>query len=168
MRVEQNSDPSLVKGDITRALQFNKTFRYIDDLLRVNKDNFNKHINEIYPSELILKNTTTTPSETSYLDTTVNTGEGNGTVRISICNKMEDFNFKIVNFRYLDSNLSRHPACGVYISQLVRYARICSRKYDFIYRHRRLSLKLQQQGYKYQQLMKSFHKFYRSHSDQTS
>ena len=28
--------------------------------------------------------------------------------------------------------------------------------------------KLQQQGYKYQQLMKSFHKFYRSHSDERS
>ena len=149
-----------------RALQFNKTFRYIDDLLCVNNDNFNKHINEIYPSELILKNTTTTPSETSYLDTTLNIGEGNGTVRISVYDKREDFNFKIVNFPYLDSNIPRNPAYGVYISQLVRYARICSRKDDFIYRHRRLSLKLQQQGYKYQQLMKSFHKFYRSHSDE--
>ena len=92
-----------MKGDITRALQFNKTFRYIDNLLCVNNDNFNKHINEIYPSELILKNTTTTPSETSYLDTTLNIGEGNGTVRISVYDKREDFNFKIVNFPYLDS-----------------------------------------------------------------
>ena len=155
-----------MKGDITRALQFNKTFRYIDDLLCVNNDNFNKHINEIYPSELILKNTTTTPSETSYLDTTLNIGEGNGTVRISVYDKREDFNFKIVNFPYLDSDIPRNPEYGVYISQLVRYARVCSRKDDFIYRHRRLSLKLQQQGYKYQQLMKSFHKFYRSHSDE--
>ena len=138
-----------MKGDITRALQFNKTFRYIDDLLCVNNDNFNKHINEIYPSELILKNTTTTPSETSYLDTTLNIGEGNGTVRISNYDKREDFNFKIVNFPYLDSNIPWNPAYGVYISQLVRYARICSRKDDFIHRHRRLSLKLQQQGYKY-------------------
>ena len=71
-----------------------------------------------------------------------------------------------MNFPYLDSNIPRNPAYGVYISQLVRYARICSRKDDFIYRHRRLSLKLQQQGYKYQQHMKSFHKFYRSHSDE--
>ena len=155
-----------MKGDITRALQFTKTFRYIDDLLCVNNDNFNKHINEIYPSELILKNTTTTPSEKSYLDTTLSIGEGNGTVRISVYDKREDFNFKIVNFPYLDSNIPRNPAYGVYISQLVRYARICNRKDDFIYRHRRLSLKLQQQGYKYQQLMKSFHKFYRSHSDE--
>ena len=82
-----------------------------------------------------------------------NIGEGNGTVRISVYDKIEDFNFKIVNFPYLDSNIPRNPAYGVYISQLVGYARICSRKDDFIYRHRRLSLKLQQQGYKYQQLM---------------
>ena len=58
-----------------------------------------------------------------------------------------------MNFPYLDSNIPRNPAYGIYISQLVRYARICSRKDDFICRHRRLSLKLQQQGYKYQQLM---------------
>ena len=102
----------------------------------------------------------------TYIRYTLNNGEGNGTVRISVYDKREDFNFKIVNFPYLDSNIPRNPAYGVYISQLVRYARICSRKDDFIYRHRRLSLKLQQQGYKYQQLMKSFHKFYRSHSDE--
>ena len=113
-----------MKGDITRALQFNKTFRYIDDLLCVNNDNFNKHINEICPSELILKNTTTTPSETSYLDTTLNIGEGNGTVSISVYDKTEDFNFKFVNFPYLDSNIPWNPAYGVYIPQLVRYARI--------------------------------------------
>ena len=33
-------------------------------------------------------------------------------------------------------------------------------------RHWRLSLKLQRQGYKYQQLIKLFHKLYRSHSDE--
>ena len=97
------------------------------------------YINEIYPSELILKNTTTTPSETCYLDTTINTGEGNGIVRISVYDKREEFDFKTVNFPYLDSNIPRYPAYGVYISELVRYARTCSRKDDFIYRHRRLS-----------------------------
>ena len=111
----------------------------------------------------MLKNTTAiTPSKTSYLDTTytLNIGKKNGAVRISVYDNREDFNFKTVNFPYLDSNIPRSPVYGVYISQLGRYARICSRKDVFIYRHRRLSLKLQQQGFKYQQLMKSFHKFY--------
>ena len=39
---------------------------------------------EIYPSELVLKNTTNTSSEISYLDTTINIGEENGTVRIGV------------------------------------------------------------------------------------
>ena len=85
--------------------------------------------------KLILNNKSTTPSETSYLDTTINIGEGNGTARISVYDKREGFNFKIVNFPYLNSNIPRNPAYGVYISQLVRYGRICSRKDDFIYRH---------------------------------
>ena len=112
---------NIMNGDITRALQFNKTFRYIDDLLCVNNDNFNKHINEIYPSELILKNNTnTTPSETSYLDTTINIGEGNGTVRISVYDKREDFNFKNVNFPYLDSNIPRNPESGIFKATTTR------------------------------------------------
>ena len=62
----------------------------------------------------------TTPSETSYLDTTINIGEENGTVSISVYDKREDFNLKIVNFPYLDRNIPRNPAYGVYISQLHR------------------------------------------------
>ena len=46
------------------------------------------HRRVIYPSELLLKTTTTTPSETSYLDTNMtDIGEGNRTVRISIYDK---------------------------------------------------------------------------------
>ena len=33
-----------MKGDITRALQLNKTFRYTEDILCVNNDSFVKHI----------------------------------------------------------------------------------------------------------------------------
>ena len=43
--------------------------------------------------------------------------------------------------------LTRTAAYGVYISQLVRYARICTSKVDFINRLRRLSLRLRQQGF---------------------
>ena len=39
------------------------------------------------------------------------------------------------------------PAYGVYISQLVRYARICTSKVDFMNRLWGLSLRLRQQGF---------------------
>ena len=98
-------------------------------------DKFDEHINDIYPEEFELKNATTAPTETSYLDTNIIIGEGNDSVRISVYNKRDDFSFTIVNFPYIDSNIPSRPAYGVYISQLVRYARICTRKEDFMHRH---------------------------------
>ena len=155
-----------IKVDIGVALSFNKTFRYIDDLLSINNSNFANYVNEIYPSELELKNTTVSPTGTSYLDTTLNIGDGTEVVKTTIYDKRDDFNFTIVNFPYLDSNIPKNPAYGIYISQLVRYARICSNKHDFMQRHQRLSTKLQQQGFQRRQLQKSFAKFYRSHFDE--
>ena len=35
------------------------------------------------------------------------------------------FNFPIVNFLFICSNISAAPACEVYISHLIRYSRAC-------------------------------------------
>jgi hypothetical protein len=39
--------------------------------------------------------------------------------------KRDDFNFPIVNFPFICSNIPAAPAYGVYISQLIRYYRAC-------------------------------------------
>ena len=52
-----------MKQDITKAVQFSITFRYIDDLLSVNNENFGNYISDIYPSDLELKGTTLTSNE---------------------------------------------------------------------------------------------------------
>ena len=51
----------------------------------------------------------------------------------------------------------------VYISQLIRFARVCNRVTDFNARNKCLTAKLLQQGYRYHKLRKSFSKFYRRH-----
>ena len=56
-----------------------------------------------------------------------------------------------------------NPAYDVYISQLVRYARICTSKLDFIHRLRRLSTRLLEQGFKSTLLGKSLAKFFKRH-----
>ena len=48
------------------------------------------------------------------------------TMRYPRHDKQDDFNFKIVNFPYLSSNIPSGPANGVYISKLVRIGRICT------------------------------------------
>jgi len=45
-----------MKADMSKAVEFSTTFRYIDDLLSVNNDNLGNSIGEIYPSELELGN----------------------------------------------------------------------------------------------------------------
>ena len=74
--------------------------------------------------------------------------------------KREDFAFRIANFPHMDSNSPANPAYGVYISQLVRNARICTSKVDFINRLRGLSLRLRQQGFETNLVQKSFNKFF--------
>ena len=68
-----------------------------------------------------------------YIDDLFKTGDVTTPFRISIYNKRDDFAFWIVNFPHMDSNIPANPAYGVYLSQLVRYARICTSKVDFHY-----------------------------------
>ena len=61
--------------------------------------------------------------------------------------KRDDFDFPIVNFPFMDSNIPSSPAYGIYISQLIRYARACSDYEDFIARCKILTSKLIKEGY---------------------
>ena len=45
--------------------------------------------------------------------------------------KRDDFD--IVNFPFLDGDVPRSASCGVYISQLIRFARVSSHVDDFLY-----------------------------------
>ena len=62
----------------------------------------------------------------------------------------------------MDSNIPANPAYGVYISQLVRYARICPSKvdHDCMNRLRGLSLRLRQQGFLTNLLQRTFTNFF--------
>ena len=49
-------------------------------------------------------------------------------------NQRDDFDFPIVNFLFLGSNIPESPAYGVFDSHLIRYARVCSKYDDFMFR----------------------------------
>ena len=87
----------------------------------------------------------------------------NGFVSSKIYDKRDDFDFDIVNFPFLDGDVPRSTSYGVYISQLIRFARVSSHVADFNARNKSLTNKLLQQGYRYHELRKTFSKFYRRH-----
>ena len=78
------------------------------------------------------------------------------------------FDFDIVNFPFLDGDVPRSTSYGVYISQLIRFARVSSHVVDFNARNKSLTAKLLQQGYRYHKLRKTFSKFYRRHYELVS
>ena len=82
-----------------------------------------------------------------------------GQLSTKIYDKQDDFNFKIINFPNMCSNIPASSAYGVYISQLIRYVRASSNYSDFLKRHLHLRNRLLDQGYKHIRLIRSLKKF---------
>ena len=122
----------------------------------------NLHLEFIYPRELEIKETTETAAS-SYLDCYLYIDNGKLTTRLYY--KRDDFNFPFVNFPFLSSNIPSAPAYGVYVSQLIRYARACSNYRDFMDRGKVLTTKLLSQGYQKTKLVATLKKFYGRHHD---
>ena len=120
-------------------------------------------VGQIYPIELQLNKANSSGTEAQILD--LNLSLTNGIVSSKIYDKRDDFNFDIVYFPFLDGDVPRSPSYGVYISQLICFARVCSYVYDFNNRNLFLTDKLLKQGYRYHKIRKAFSKFYDRHSE---
>ena len=81
----------------------------------------------------------------------------NGIVSSKIYEKRDDFYFEIVNFPILDGDGPCSPSYVVYISQLIRFARVCSNVEDFNNRNLFFTAKLLKQGYRYHKIRKTFY-----------
>ena len=146
------------------ASWFIPTYRYIDDVLSINNPDFENYLGQMYPAELEIKDTTESTTSVSFLDLLLSIGR-DGQLHTSIYDKRDDFNFHITNFPFLSSNIPSSPAYGVFISQLIQYARACSSYECFILRARRLSSMLIKQRYSLERLKSSFKKFYGRYGD---
>ena len=86
-------------------------------------------VNQIYPPELQLNKANTPDTEAPFLD--LHLSISNGFVSSKIYVKRDHFYFDKVNFPFLDGDVPRRPSYGVYISQLIRFARVCSHVDDY-------------------------------------
>ena len=158
---EYNYMKTLMGMDMHMARRFNNTVRYIDDLLTLNNAKFEDQIAVIYPPELKLKQTTESNIKLSYLDLSILIIRGKYVTEVF--DKRDSFDFEIVNYPYMCSNIPSKPTYGVYVSQLVRLSRICDNFSSFVDRHQILTERLIKQGFWYTQLCRYFKKFARRH-----
>ena len=103
--------------DIAKKLQ--NLYRYQDDCLSLNDSNlFHEHYSNIYPKELVLKNTNISRDKSTFLDTIISIYRGKFTFKMY--DKRNDFNFNVVKFPHLHGKIPRIPSYGVFTSQLLR------------------------------------------------
>ena len=140
---------------------FNSTSKYLDDFLNIDNPYFEGMVNQIYPPELQLNKANISDTEAPFLD--LHLSVANGFVSSKIYDKRDEFDFDMLNFPFLDGDVPRRASYGVYISQLIRFARVCNHVTDFNARNKCLTAKLLQQGYRYHKLRKTFSKFYCRH-----
>ena len=136
---------SLSDNNQTNIIEaFNSTSRYLDNLLNIDNPYFEQMEGQIYPTELQLNKAISSNTEAPFLD--LNLSTTNGIVSSKIYDKRDDFNFEIIIFPFLDEDVPISPSYGVYISQLIRFARVCFNVDDFNNRNLFLTAKLLKQS----------------------
>jgi hypothetical protein len=145
--------------EVFLSQSFNSTCRYIHDILSLTNCRHANYVDRIYPNELDIKYTIDTDRSDSYLDLHLEF-ETKGWWRTKLYEKRDDFNFPIVNFPFICSNIPAAPIYGVYISHLIRYSRGCDSYQDFLGKGLLLTRKLQSQWFLLVKLRSSLRKFY--------
>jgi hypothetical protein len=117
-----------------------------------------------YPNELEIKDTKECSISASYLDMLLKL-DTNSKITIQLYDRWYDFNFSIVNFPYLCSNIPASPAYGLYILQLIRCARACLTYDQFLVLSSLQTNKLMSQEFQLSRFQAAFHKFYCRYND---
>ena len=97
---------------------FNTTSRYLDGILTI------WQVKYTLQSSNLIKLIPITLTKATFLD--LHLSISNGIVSTKIYNKLDDFEFEIVNFPFLGGDVPRSTSYGVHIFQLIRYARASS------------------------------------------
>jgi hypothetical protein len=85
-------------------VSFNHAFRYIDDVLSINNNNFHNYVHLVYSDELEIKATTESDKSASYLDSLLNI-DSNGRLITTLYDKRDYFDFAIVKILFLRSKI---------------------------------------------------------------
>ena len=137
--------------------KFKYCFRYLDDLLCINNDEvMDSVMKDIYPEELALESDNA-KLHTHYLDLDLEIFQDK--ISYKLFDKRDAFGFRIVNFPNLSGNIPTKQSYGVFVSQLIRYARCCQHLKDFSQRAKILIDRLTTQGFELKQLKKVCEKF---------
>ena len=134
--------------------------RYIDDIAVCNMGSINDFMGystNIYPASIPLTFGSLDNQRDTFLDLDINI-EGTGFVT-KVYHKVDDFDFEVISFPFVNSNLSERVTYNAFFSQLLRFFTICTKYCDFASRSSNLLNSLVNRGFSKYKLKSSFNKF---------
>ena len=140
--------------------RFSGASRCLDDIFTIDNPEFAEHVPDMCPGELRLSRAGISDRETSFLG--LNIGVVGSNINTSVYDRRDDFGFPMVDFPWLSGGVPGLPSYGIYISQLVRFARCCTSVFDFHSKNLQITSKLLTQGYRCRRLRKTFGRFFGS------
>ena len=144
-----------MKGELSKLQH---VFRFQDELISFNDHGYLEYcINNIYQSEMIVNKTNVSVQKTNFLDMTISIYRGK--FYIKLYDKRNDYDSDVISFPYLDGNIPKGQSYGIFIRQLIRYARINTSFSDFISDCKKLVTKLVGQCFDVAALCKRFQVF---------
>ena len=153
----------LDKKDTGLIYDLRHNCRYIDDIATPNLENFLSVASQIYPKEIPLEPNNGNGLHDTFLDLDINICDGDFIFKVF--HKVDLFNFEVVSFPFLESNIPQRICYSTFFSQLVRFSRICSNIYGFAERVKLLWHKLLDRNYEAVVLQRYFKKFLCQYSE---
>ena len=147
----------LKNNNFALAKQLSYNSRYIDDILTPNISDFLSIASQIYPTEIPLEGSTSNEMHDYFLDLDINVN--NKRFITKIYHKVDLFNFNVISYPFPDSNIPLKIGYNTFLSQLIRFSRICTKVQDFANRTKLISKKLSSRGYEDKFLKKYFIRF---------
>ena len=155
-------------NQVQQAKLLSSIFRYQDDCIVFNDSGFfSTVIKDIYPDEMVLKETNISLTECNYLDIKVKCSE-NGIFSYCSYDKRLDYDFQVINYPDLSGNIPKNQSYGVFVSQLSRLCEINGVVERFYSDVNLLVIKLRKLGYDGKELKAKFLKFYCSEMNRWS
>ena len=112
---------------------------------------------------MIVNKTNISVRKTNFLDLTISIFRGK--FYIKLYDKRNDYDFEVINYPFLDGNIPKNQSYSVFISQLVRFARVNSSFNGFIGDCKNLVSKLSRQHFNPAALRKRFDVFSNKYFD---
>ena len=106
---------------------------------------------------MVINKTNISVRKTTFLDLTISIYRGK--FYIKLYDIRNDYNFEVINYPFLDGNIPKGQSYGIFISQLVRLARINSSFNGFLSDCKNLVRKLERQSFNIAALRKRFEIF---------